>query len=299
MMLTLAKVFIRLISILPLRLLHAVAAPCGWLLYCLPWNKHRVIRINLALCFPELSTAERRRLHRQHLVELIRLVLEAGAIWYWPAEKIEAHVQLDGWEAVATAAEKEQGLILVSGHLGNWELLNLYLSMHLPVATLYRAPDNPKLDRFISEPRERFGAHMVAGGSPSLRHLLSQLKQGKATALAADIQPKRGDGLYVPLFGQPALTMTLVNKLATRTGSPVVLCWAERRRRGAGWTLRFQRAPEPISSPDPESGLQALNHWLEHSIRSNPAQYLWLYKRFSRQPDGSKPYRNPKRQQDN
>jgi Kdo2-lipid IVA lauroyltransferase/acyltransferase len=291
MILKLASALIWLIGFLPLRWLHALAMPAGWLLYRLPWNKHRVIATNLALCFPELSEPERRKLHRQHLIELLRLVLEAGAIWHWSADKIESHLQLDGWEQVIEAQASGQGVMLVSAHLGNWELLNLYFSLHLPVATLYRAPDSPALDTFITRPRERFGGRMVAGGSPSLRHLLAQLKGGKATALAADIQPKRGDGVYVPLFGQPALTMTLVNKLAGRTGCAVFLCWAERRSRGRGWTLHFEAAEAGISGPEPIEALTPVNQWLERAIRSAPTQYLWLYKRFSRQPDGSKPYR--------
>lgn len=293
MMLKFAHGLIWLIGFLPLRWLHALAIPLGWLLYRLPWNKHRVIAVNLALCFPELSQSERRQMHRQHLVELLRLVLEAGAIWHWSADKIERHVQLDGWDQVRLAQDSGQGVMLVSAHLGNWELLNLYFSMHLPVATLYRAPDSPALDAFITRPRERFGGRMVAGGSPSLRHLLGQLKRGEVTALAADIQPKRGDGAFVPLFGNPALTMTLVNKLASRTGCAVCLCWAERRPRGAGWILHFEAAEAGISGPDPAQALAPMNQWLERAIRSAPTQYLWLYKRFSRQPDGSKPYRSP------
>lgn len=291
MKLKLASALIWLIGFLPLRWLHAMAGPLGWLLYWLPWNKHRVIAINLAMCFPENSQAQRRKLHRQHLIELLRLALEAGAIWHWTEDKIERHVQTEGWNDVLQARDSGQGLMLVSAHLGNWELLNLYLSMHLPVATLYRAPDTPALDTFITQPRERFGGRMIAGGSPSLRHLLAQLKTGKATALAADIQPKRGDGVYVPLFGHPALTMTLVNKLAGRTGCAVFLCWAERRPRGAGWILHFEAAEASISGPDAAEALAPMNQWLERAIRSAPTQYLWLYKRFSRQPDGNKPYR--------
>jgi Kdo2-lipid IVA lauroyltransferase/acyltransferase len=290
MMLKLAHALIWLIGFLPLRWLHGLAIPLGWLLYWLPWNKHRVIRINLGLCFPELGERERRQLHRRHLVELFRLILEAGAIWHWSAERIEAHVELDGWEQVAAAADAGRGVMLVSAHLGNWELLNLYLSMHLPVATLYRAPGSPELDRFITQPRERFGGRMIAGGSPSLRHLLGQLKAGKATALAADIQPKRGDGVYVPLFGHPALTMTLVNKLAARTGCAVFLSWAERRPAGRGWTLHFDPAEPSVAETDAEAALGSINQWLERAIQTAPEQYLWLYKRFSRQPDGRKVY---------
>lgn len=291
MILKIATALIWLIGLLPLRWLHALAVPLGRLLYWLPWDKHRVIRINLALCFPELDPARRRALHKRHLVELFRLILEAGAIWHWPETTIEQHVELDGWDTLAAAAEAGEGVMLVGGHLGNWELLNLYLSIHLPLATLYRAPESPALDAFITGPRERFGGRMIAGGSPSLRHLLGQLKTGKAAAVAADIQPKRGDGVYAPYFGRPALTMTLVNKLAARTGCPVILCWAERKPKGRGWTLHFERAGAEIAAPEPVIAIGALNQWLERAVRRAPEQYLWLYKRFSRQPDGSKPYR--------
>jgi Kdo2-lipid IVA lauroyltransferase/acyltransferase len=286
MILTPTSWLIRLLALLPLRLLHALAVPLGWLLYLVPWKKHRVIRTNLELCFPNLDMGERRRLHRRHLIELLRLSLEAGVIWHWSAERIGRHVQLDGWDPVAKAADDGHGVMLISAHLGNWELLNLFLSIHLPLATMYRAPENPVLDAFITRPRQRFGARMIAGGSPALRHLLTQLRSGKAIAIAADIQPKRGDGVFVPLFDHPALTMTLAPRLAGRTGCAVFLGWGERLPRGQGWKLHFQPADKRIGEPDPAAALQPVNDWLEQAIRQAPEQYLWIYKRFSRRPEG-------------
>ncbi len=288
-LLFIAAGLIRLLSWLPLSLLHALAWPMGRVLYWLPWKKHAVIQTNLGLCFPELNAAQRRRLHRAYLVEQLRLVLEAGAVFHWSRERIARHVEVTGWDEVL--AQADQGLMLVSGHIGNWELLNIWMSQQLPLATLYRAPENAALDRFMTRPRERFGGRMVPGGGPALRHLLSQLKKRQAVAVAADIQPKRGDGAFVPLFGQPALTMTLVSGLARRTDCAVFFCHALRRPGGRGWRLQFERAPDSIREPEPEAALAAMNQWLEASIREAPAQYLWLYKRFSRQPDGSKPYR--------
>ncbi len=291
LLLLLANGLTRLLSWLPLGLLHAAAWPLGRLLYWVPWKKHSVIATNLALCFPELEPAERRRLHRDYLVEQCRLVFEAGAVFHWSKERLHAHIETAGWEAVEEAANAERGVLLVSAHIGNWELLNLYLALHLPLATLYRAPENKALDAFITRPRERFGGRMVPGGSPALRQLLGQLKKHQAVAVAADIQPKRGDGAFVPLFGQSALTMTLVTGLARRTGCAVFFCSALRQPKGRGWRLHFQAAAESIGDPDPANALTPINQWLENAIRQAPAQYLWLYKRFSRQPDGHNPYK--------
>ncbi len=290
-MLTLARALIRLLAVCPLWLLQALAWPLGLALYGLPWRKHRVIAVNLRLCFPDWNPAQRRALHRRYLVELFKLVLEAGVMWHWSPARLDRHLRIEGFDQVAALRADGRGLLFVSGHVGNWELLNLIVSRHLPMATLYRAPEDTALDRFITEPRVRFGGRMIASGSPALRELLTALRQGDGVGIAADIQPKSGDGVFVPYFGQPALTMTLVNRLARKTGAAVVFCWAERLPYGRGWQLRFQQAPEIIAGEDPAAALAPMNAWLEAAVRQAPAQYLWLYKRFSRQPDGSKPYR--------
>lgn len=286
-MLRLARIPIFLLGLLPLRILHGVAVPLGWLLYWIPWKKHRVIQTNLALCFPELDSFRRARLHRQHLVELLRLTLEAGVIWGWSSNRIERHIVVDeSWEKAIAADDSGRGLLIVSSHIGNWEILNLFLSLRLPLVALYRAPESPELDAFISRPRERFGGRMVASGGPALRHLLAQLRAGGAAALAADIQPKRGDGVFVDLFNTPALTMTLVNRLARKTGCRVVYIWAERLTGGRGWKIHVNPADSSITDPDPITALTPMNRWLEAAIKQAPAQYLWIYKRFSRRPEG-------------
>ena len=286
-MLGLARIPIALLGMVPLRFLHAMAIPLGWLLCFLPWKKHRVIRTNLRLCFPDLDKQRLNSLHRQHLVELLRLTFEAGVMWCWTRERLNRHIILDeSWESVAAASESDKGLLFVGGHVGNWEVLNLFLSTRLPMVTLYRAPENRNLDAFITGPRERFGGRMVPSGGPALRHLLTQLKSGKAAGIAADIQPKRGEGVFVDLFNTPALTMTLVNRLARKTGCSVIFTWAERLPRGAGWKLHFSPADERITDPDPAIALAGMNRWLEQAIAQAPAQYLWIYKRFSRRPEG-------------
>ena len=287
MMLGLVRGPIALLGWLPLWLVHALATPLGWLLYCLPWKKHRVIATNLAICFPDLEPWQRKRLHRDHLVELMRLVFEAGAMWGWSKARLERHIVFDdSWDRVAGAAASGRGLLMVGGHLGNWEILNLYLSTQVPMVTLYRAPESPALDEFITWPRQRFGGRMVASGSPALRHLLSQLRSGQVAGIAADIQPKKGEGVFVDFFATPALTMTLVQRLARKTGCQVIFTWAERLPRGRGWKLHFSPADEHIAEPDPAIALAGMNVWLEQAIKTAPAQYLWIYKRFSRRPEG-------------
>jgi len=104
--------------------------------------------------------------------------------------------------------------------------------------------------------------------------------------LLADQQPKQGEGVFVDFFGQPALTMTLVNRLTRRTGCHVFHASARRLPRGRGWQIHFEAADSVIAADNPEKAMRSMHHRLEQTIRRSPAQYLWSYKRFSRQPDG-------------
>ena len=284
-----------LLGRMPLAVLHRIAVPLGWLLGRWPWSKHAVVRRNLEACLPGLSKLQRDDLARAQRVELMRLVSEAGALVSWSGKRLERHLPVvEGWSHVEAALACGRGVLLVSGHLGNWEILNLELSRRTDMVTLYLAPEDPGLDRFITAARSRFGGRMVASGGASMRELLRQLRRGRAVGIAADIQPKSGDGVFVPLFGVPALTMTLVNRLARKTGCTVIFCRGIRLPRGQGWSLHFERAPDRIADPDPERALVCMNDWLARSILQAPGQYLWIYKRFSRRPDGE-PRFYPKR----
>jgi len=277
----------RVLALLPLRLVHALAVPLATLLGLFPWRKHGVVRRNLAVCFPELEPAARRKLEREQRIELLRLAGEVGALAHWSPTRLDRHIgALEGWHHVEAAIVQGRGVLLVSGHLGNWEILNLELSRRLAMVTLYLAPENPAVDRFITKARSRFGGRMVASGSAATRELLRQLRRGGAVGIAADIQPKQGEGVFVPFFGKPALTMTLVNRLALKTGCAVIFCRGERQARGKGWVLSFTPASSAIAADDPATALSEMNEWLADSIRRKTAQYLWIYKRFSRRPPG-------------
>lgn len=283
---TLATLLIRGLSLLPLPLLHWLAVPLGRLCRWLPWRGHGVIETNLRLCFPELEEKKRRRLHRQHLVEMMRLVLESGAVWYWPRRRLDRHVQqVDGWGAVEAAIEQGRGVLLVGAHFGNWEIAQLWISMRIPLIALYRAPRDAEINRRITVSRGRFGASLIASGSPAMRRILTALRAGRAVAMLADQQPKQGDGTFTPFFGVEALTMTLVNRLARHTGCAVFFGGFRRLAGGRGWAMFLERAPAMIADDDPATAMRAYHGCLEAQIRKAPAQYLWNYKRFSLRPD--------------
>jgi Kdo2-lipid IVA lauroyltransferase/acyltransferase len=291
-----ARALIRLLALLPLRLLHALAVPLGWLLDAWPSRKQAVIRIHLQLAFPELDEAGLARLKRQHWIEMARLGLETGAVWHWSGPRILAHVpEVSGWAHVEAAQASGRGYLMVGAHIGNWEILSLYATLRQDMAYLYKRPKDPTIDRLITASRERFGGELIASGSPAMRRLLAQLKRGGGIGLLADQQPKQGEGRFVPLFDQPALTMTLVPRLARRTGCTVLLTGTRRLPNGRGWAVSVEPADERIRGEDEPAALACLHEWLERQIRANPAQYLWSYKRYSIRPEGEAAMYPPRR----
>ena len=293
--LDLARALIWLLSLAPLRLLHALARPLAFVYRLRGRRKARVVEANLALALPELEPEWRRALARENSVEMLRLVLESGAVWHWSAQRILAHVpQVEGKAILDRAIGQGRGVLLLGGHQGNWEILTLYTSLQTDLVALYRAPSSAALQQAITRSRQRFGAELVASGGPAMRQLLRQLRGGQGAGILIDQQPKQGDGVFASFFGQPALTMTLPHRLAQKTGCRIVFADCARLPRGRGWSIRYREAPEAIHDPDDVVALTAMNQMLCELIRDHPDQYLWRYKRFALQPGGRPdPYLRP------
>ena len=292
MKLLLARALIRLSSLLPIPAVYYLAVPLGWLGMLVPWRKRRIIRRNLELCFPDLSAAQRRAMERANLTEMLRLALESGAVWYWDGAKLKRHVRtVEGWPHVEDALAAGRGVLFLGAHLGNWELVSLYGSMRMPVAYLYQPPRDPAVDRALKENRGRFGGEFIASGTPAMRTILRQLRRGGAVGLLCDQQPRRGEGVFAPFFGQPALTMTLVNRITRQTGCAVIFGHCLRLDRGRGWKIVIQPAGSRIAAAESVEACTELNRMVEKGVRLAPEQYLWMYKRFDLQPAGrANPY---------
>ncbi len=287
---TLIRALLRLLSLIPLAWLHVLATPVGQLLSLLPWRKNTIIATNLELCFPELDDRQRRALHRANLVAMTRLALETPAASFWSKPKLLRSIRsVQGWEHVEQARREERSLLFVSGHIGNWELLTLYLSVHLPMVFLYRAPQSSGADRLIRDTRGRFGAELAPSGSPAMRLILRQLASGGGVGLLCDQQPKQGEGVFAPFFGIEALTMTLVNRLVRHTGCQPLFIDCRRQGPGHGFAIHIEPADPALGADDIRLATTTMNQAVETMVRRAPEQYLWIYKRFGLRPPGEPP----------
>lgn len=282
-----------LLGAIPLAWLHALASALAWPLSKLNFRESRVAWVNLQLCHPELSDGERRRRHRQALRETLCMLLESGRVWTRPVGQALAWVRdVQGLEHLDAARAGGRGVIVAAPHLGNWELFGHYLSSLGPLSIVYREPQWAPAHQILLMGRGGSTVEQLPAQPSSVRKMLKALRDGRLLGILPDQQPKLGEGEFAPFFGIPALTMTLLSRLAEKSGVAVVFGFAERMPRG-GFRVRFVPAPADIASADAADAAAALNLGVEACLAHAPWQYQWTYKRFSRRPqDGSRnPYR--------
>jgi KDO2-lipid IV(A) lauroyltransferase len=266
----------------------------------------RVARRNLEIAYPQLGDGERQQLQRTILATTARQTLETLRFWTRPRARNLALIrEQHGLELFDAALASGRGLIVAAPHHGNWELLNQWLASRTPLAILYRPPESAIGEAFLQRVRADDAGRVtqVRADGSAVRQLLKLLKAGGVVGILPDQQPKAGDGEFAPFFGVPALTMTLLPRLAARTDAVVLFAWCERigadPDSGAPvFALHIEPAPDRLSAPDPVTGVHALNAAVEAIARRDPAQYQWTYKRYTLRPPGSgerNPYRDLER----
>ncbi len=284
----LIKGLLHLLALLPLRTVHRLATLFGRIVANRPTLRMtQVSYINIRLCFPKLSNPAKDALAQQSLIETCKTFVELGAVWLWPTERVLGLVhQVSGEDCLQSAIGMGNGVILLTPHLGAWELAGLYASSRYPLTALYRPPKLTGLHDLIHSARERAGGRFVPTDSSGVRALFQALRRRQVVGILPDQVPsEEGSGVFAPFFGVPAYTMVLVSRLARKTGASVIFTYAERLPLGQGFHLHFLPAPSEIADDHLEVAVAALNQGVEQCVQTCPAQYQWSYKRFKRRPE--------------
>ena len=282
-----------LIGRLPLRAQRTLGGWIGTVVYRLNRRSTRVARCNVQLIEPGLSPAELER----KVVAILRAAgsnaMETLRIWTRPrADNLALVREVHGEALLGEASAEGRGVILSAPHFGNWELLIEYLASREPFALVYRVPEKPFGDVFLRLARGGENVQLVPAEANAMRPLFRALKAGQTVGITPDQQPKQGGGEFAPFFGRQALTLSLIPKLAARSGAPVVFGYAEPCP--GGFAIHFEPSPATIADDDVLVATTAMNAKVEAIARRDMAHYLWTYKRFSRRPPGSgeiNPYR--------
>jgi len=267
------------LSRLPLGIQHRLGAALGVLFWVLPNRQRCATLINVDLCFCDKPTRWRRNIARQSLKETGKALIETGAIWTWPQSKlcqlVVAERQRDIFQG---ALDRKAGVIIASPHIGAWELIGVYLGAHYPMLNLYRPPRCAAMEPIVLKARQRFGSGLAPINASGIRTTMKALKSGAIVGMLPDQEPDRDSGVFAPFYGTPACTMTLLGKLARKSGAPIVFCTMKRLRNG--YELHYVQPDAEIYSEDPGLSAAASNRSIEQCIAIAPEQYLWSYRRF-------------------
>lgn len=279
--------FLRLFALLPWRAVQAVGAAIGWLMWKLPNRSREVTRINLAGCFAHLPADQRERLVGESLRDIGKTLTESACAWIWPANKTLGLIkQVEGMHVLQDALTSGKGVVLISSHLGNWEVLLQYVCSLCKPIILYRPIKLKAVDELLVKQRVQLGNSLAPSTKEGILSLIKQVRKGGVAGIAADPEPSLSSGVFVPFFGVPALTSKFVPSLVKDRKAEAVFMHALRLDDGSGYRVVIEAAPEALYGEDIEAAVAALNQGIEKQVRQAPSQYMWNMKRFKKRPDG-------------
>ena len=283
------EVFIKWASLLPLGLARAVGGLLGMLTWLLSSKYRRRFRDNWLIA----------RSHFQAKLEpslrppsMVRAVAQAGCLAaelpaIWCNSKTVDRMSVEGWDLVERLLAQGRGLIVLTPHLGAFELGARAFARRHPITVLYRPSPSPTMERLLQRFRPADQLRAVPANGQGVRSLLRTLNSSGVIGILPDQVPSQGEGVWASFFGRPAYTMTLPVRLAQATKAPLV--WVLAVRRPGGWSLVFKAWGLGEARPLDEANstaldVQAMNHQLEDLIALAPEQYLWGYNRYRGRP---------------
>lgn len=281
--------FLRLFALLPWRAVQAVGAAIGWLMWKLPNRSREVVRINLSKCFPELSPAELEQRVGQSLKDIGKTLTESACAWIWPAEKSIGLVrEVEGLDVLQEALASGKGVVGITSHLGNWEVLNHFYCAQCKPIIFYRPPKLKAVDDLLQKQRVQLGNRVAPSTKEGILSVIKEVRKGGAVGIPADPEPSLSAGVFVPFLGTQALTSKFVPGMLAGHKARGVFLHALRLPDGSGFKVILEAAPEGMYSENVEEAVAAMSQVVEKYVRAYPTQYMWSMKRFKKRPEGEK-----------
>lgn len=282
-----------------------------WALGALPWERagkigasvgamgfrplgvrRRVVERQIAGAFPELSRREVMEMARKSYEHLGRSSIETALLpGLGQAGVLRVVSEVRNWDVVERAQAAGKGMIIVAGHLGNWELSAAYVAARgVPLDVIVRRMGNPFFEKYLNETRAQIGMNVVHDAQ-AVRHTPRALREGRAVGFVADQGVRGLASTFVPFFGRPAKTPRGAGVFALRFGAPVIFVAALRKTDGT-YLVGFEEIPV-VDTGDREKDVDGIvlrfTQVLEKWVRRAPEQYFWQHRRWRRQPPDTPP----------
>lgn len=283
------RMILGILGLVPESFALRIGAGVGWTFGVVLGFRKRLVRDHLRMAFPEKDEAWRKKLLHDSFRHLGREGLATFLLSGLSKEEILARTEVNGLEELQEAIGLGKGVILATGHFGNWEIGGAGLAVRgIPLDIIVQHQRNPLFDLDLNRNRVRLGLRMIMRGDAP-KETLRALRQGRVVGIAGD-QNRRRDGIFVDFFGKRAATARGAAVFSLRTGAPLFLGVS---RRLEGGTARYRWSITPVEftpSGDMEEDVlrltQAHTAQLEREIRETPEQYLWQHRRWKTRPQG-------------
>nr|WP_315208660.1 lipid A biosynthesis acyltransferase [uncultured Albidiferax sp.] len=277
-------VFMRLLARLPLAWVRGVGWVLGMVLYALLGGRRAIATTNLALCFPEQSTQERRALVRQIFVYFTQAWLDRGWLWHGAPERTLRRLKIVGDVAQLSG---DTPTVLFVPHFVGLDAGATALSQQIPrdFNTIFTPQSNQVMDAWIAQGRQRFGNARLFDRRQGVKEIVASLRQGQPLYLLPDMDFGAKDAFFVLFYGVPAATVPSLSRFARLGRAKVVPVLT--RMTDWGYEIEVLPAWEDFPSLDAEADTALMNRRLQDYIATMPAQYFWVHKRFKTRPPGA------------
>ncbi len=263
----------------------------AWLAAKLAKRRMHIARTNLRLCFPEWSEAQVEAVTQQQMRYFAQAVVDRSLFWFGAPEAIFSHIQAVDQHYLDEALARQCPVIILAPHFVGLDAGGTRINMLMPLVSMYKKQSNPVFDKMVLEGRQRSGQVHLYSKDEGVRKLVKLLRENIPLYYLPDMDFGLKDGIFSTFFNQPAATVTALPKLAGLTKAVIVPCItridAQAAQKGqTRYIMQFYPAWQDYPQGTEEQAVLAMNQFIEARISEDPAQYLWMHKRFKTRPEG-------------
>ncbi len=280
-----AVLLLFLISLLPRLFQDGLARVLGDFFRKVNAKRRRIARINIALCFPELSERERSDFLVQYYRHHVRSLLAFGLIWWGSKAKLEKTIVINGQENIDRALNNKRGVIFLAAHSLGLEAAVSSVAMRYLSSGPFKPMKNKLVDWFVARGRSRHGGFLYSREA-GLRPIIKDVRAGNVMFYLPDEDLGKERSIFAPFFGVEKATVPVLGKMAKVCKADVLPCMAEYDVKARRYVIHILPALKDFPTGDDHRDTVSMNVALEELVRLCPSQYFWMMKLFKTRPEG-------------